>query len=150
MELVRCPIDGSRRGGCFRIFDFQPRLDGPDLYGALSFFETTPSRPSLQTASNSLSPMPLGVLHILDSATGDAVVHPTMRASSLAGSHFLTLGVDHFFRLVFIRCPLVFDFSLFRFSLFRHLVTPLGAYFGRNDYLSVCGLGFRRVRASLL
>src|SRR5262245_39985146 len=38
---------GCRRR--FRILDFNPVLDGPDLYGALSFLETMPSNPSLQT-----------------------------------------------------------------------------------------------------
>ena len=35
---------------------FNHAFDGPDLYGELSFFETMPSRPSLQTASNIRSP----------------------------------------------------------------------------------------------
>jgi hypothetical protein len=33
-------------------------FDGPDLYGALSFFETMPSRPSLQMALNISTPPP--------------------------------------------------------------------------------------------
>jgi hypothetical protein len=42
--------------GALGFLIFSHTFDGPDLYGASSFFETIPSRPSLQTASNSLSP----------------------------------------------------------------------------------------------
>jgi hypothetical protein len=37
---------------------FSHAFDGPDLYGALSFFETMPSRPSLQMALNISTPSP--------------------------------------------------------------------------------------------
>jgi hypothetical protein len=36
--------------GAFGFLIFNHAFDGPDLYGASSFFETMPSRPSLQTA----------------------------------------------------------------------------------------------------
>jgi hypothetical protein len=36
--------------GAFEFLIFSHTFDGPDLYGASSFFETMPSRPSLQTA----------------------------------------------------------------------------------------------------
>jgi hypothetical protein len=37
---------------------FSHAFDGPDLYGALSFFETMPSKPSLQMALNISLPSP--------------------------------------------------------------------------------------------
>jgi hypothetical protein len=37
---------------------FSHAFDGPDLYGALSFFETMPSKPNLQIALNISTPLP--------------------------------------------------------------------------------------------
>jgi hypothetical protein len=37
---------------------FNQAFEGPDLYGESSFFETMPSRPSLQTALNISAPSP--------------------------------------------------------------------------------------------
>jgi hypothetical protein len=42
--------------GAFGFLIFNHAFDGPDLYGALSFFETMPSRPSLQPALNISAP----------------------------------------------------------------------------------------------
>jgi hypothetical protein len=36
--------------GAFGFLIFSQAFDGPDLYGASSFFETMPSRPRWQTA----------------------------------------------------------------------------------------------------
>jgi hypothetical protein len=44
--------------GTFGFLIFCHAFDGPDLYGASSFFETMPSRPSLQTALNTSTPSP--------------------------------------------------------------------------------------------
>jgi hypothetical protein len=43
----------------FGFLTFNHAFDGPDLYGASSFFETMPSRPSLQIALNISAPSPL-------------------------------------------------------------------------------------------
>src|SRR5262245_27564037 len=43
--------------GAFGFLIFSHAFDGPDLYGALSFFETMPSNPSLQTALNTAPPL---------------------------------------------------------------------------------------------
>jgi hypothetical protein len=42
--------------GAFGFLIFNHAFDGPDLYGALIFFETIPTRPSLQTALNISTP----------------------------------------------------------------------------------------------
>jgi hypothetical protein len=50
--------------------------------------------------------------------TYKAVIHSTMRASPLGGSHFLTLGVDHFFLGLFffaVRLRSILVFFAFRF-----------------------------------
>ena len=52
------------------------------------------------------------------------VVHSTMRASLLGGSHFLTLGVDHFFLGLFFLPFAWLDLSLFCLSLFGHVIDP--------------------------
>jgi hypothetical protein len=44
--------------GAFGFLIFSHAFDGPDLYGALSFFETMPSKPSLQMALNIPTPSP--------------------------------------------------------------------------------------------
>jgi hypothetical protein len=49
-EIDKVPLAARVAAGAFGFFIFNHAFDGPDLYGALSFFETTPSRPSLQTA----------------------------------------------------------------------------------------------------
>jgi hypothetical protein len=38
--------------GAFGFLIFNQAFEGPDLYGESTFFETMPSRPSLQTALN--------------------------------------------------------------------------------------------------
>jgi hypothetical protein len=50
LQLLKRPINSASCCRSFRIFDLQPHLDGPDLYGALSFLETMPSRPRWQTS----------------------------------------------------------------------------------------------------
>jgi hypothetical protein len=44
--------------GALGFLIFSHAFDDLDLYGALSFFETMPSRPSLQTALNISTPSP--------------------------------------------------------------------------------------------
>jgi hypothetical protein len=44
--------------GAFGFLVFSQDLDGPERYGASTFFETMPSSPTLQTASNILAPSP--------------------------------------------------------------------------------------------
>jgi hypothetical protein len=44
--------------GAFGFLIFSHAFDGPDLYGASSFFETMFSRPSLQMALNISPPSP--------------------------------------------------------------------------------------------
>ena len=42
--------DIRRAAAAFGFFTFIQTLEGPERYGAFSFFETIPSKPSLQTA----------------------------------------------------------------------------------------------------
>ena len=81
--------------GAFGFLIFSQAFDGPDLYGALSFFEFLQDKSSPDYESIVFSGEPL----------------------------FDFRGGPLFLRLVFIWCPLAFDFSFFRFSLFRHLVS---------------------------
>jgi hypothetical protein len=39
-ERLKRSVNSSCSCRCFRVFDFQPRLRRPDLYGASSFFDT--------------------------------------------------------------------------------------------------------------
>jgi hypothetical protein len=48
--LQNVPSTARMAAGAFGFLTFSHAFDGPDLYGALSFFETMPSRPSFQTA----------------------------------------------------------------------------------------------------
>jgi hypothetical protein len=48
--LQNVPSTARMADGAFGFLTFSHAFDGPDLYGALSFFETMPSRPSFQTA----------------------------------------------------------------------------------------------------
>jgi hypothetical protein len=41
---LKRPINSASCGGCFRIFDFNRIIDGPNVYGASSFFETNGSK----------------------------------------------------------------------------------------------------------
>jgi hypothetical protein len=61
----------------FGFLIFSHAFDGPDLYGALSFFETMPSRPSLREF------------------TGASVCIPDSREEPAVGS---TAGLKVFFR----------------------------------------------------
>jgi hypothetical protein len=49
--------------GALGFLIFSHAFDGPDLYGASSFFETMPSKPSLQMALN-ISAVAFGVFDI--------------------------------------------------------------------------------------
>jgi hypothetical protein len=60
--------------GAFGFLIFSHAFDGPDLYGASSFFETMPSRPSLQTASSIRSPQIVTVDHQQIECTSDGKV----------------------------------------------------------------------------
>jgi hypothetical protein len=55
--------------GAFGFLILSHAFDGPDLYGALSFFETMPSRPSLQTALNIFYAGAFGVFDVLNAAS---------------------------------------------------------------------------------
>jgi hypothetical protein len=59
--------------GRFGFLIFSHDFDGLDLYGASSFFETMPSRPSSQTALN-ISP-PSTLLDILNAARSSGYIH---------------------------------------------------------------------------
>ena len=49
-------------------FTFSHAFASPDLYGASSFLETMPSRPSLQTALNNFHAIAFGVFNVLNAA----------------------------------------------------------------------------------
>jgi hypothetical protein len=55
-RFQKLPSIAHVAAGAFGFLIFNHAFDGPDLYGASSFFETIPSSPSLQAAANILSP----------------------------------------------------------------------------------------------
>jgi hypothetical protein len=68
---------------------FSHAYDGPDLYGASSFFETMPSRPSLQTALNISLPSPsvcsVSTMRRLNAkGRGIILMHDIHRATAMA------------------------------------------------------------------
>jgi hypothetical protein len=56
--------------GAFGFLIFNHTFDGPDLYGAASFFETMPSKPSLHMALKHFDAVAFGVFDVLNAATG--------------------------------------------------------------------------------
>src|SRR4030095_8929669 len=70
--------------GAFGFLIFNHAFDGPDLYGALTFFETMPSRPSLQMAFDILNAATVSHIHMTSASVSRPRPLRCVRAAVLA------------------------------------------------------------------